>query len=76
MTSKERLSACWNGNSHDYIPLTTWCFGLRPKTELCWEHAGKTVKHWYSMRMEHLHTLEEPWGIEDDFKRARRTMGH
>lgn len=70
MTSKERLLACWNGKKADHIPLTTWCFGLRPKAELTWEKNGKPVQYWYSMRMEHIHELTEPWELDDDFKRV------
>jgi len=27
--------------------------------------------YWYSLRMEHLHTLPQPWTLEDDFQRVR-----
>ena len=70
MTSKERILACCNGCQPDHVPLTTWCFGFKPKKELIWEKSGKRIKHWYSLRMEHIHTLPECWDIQDDFRRV------
>lgn len=70
MTSKERIIAAWNGKKADHTPLTTWCFGLTAPEKLRWTNNGQVVKHWFSKRMEHLHTLPEPWGLEDDFKRV------
>ncbi len=70
MTSRERLIACWSGRKPDYIPLTTWCFGFMPGSTLMWEKDGKPVRNWYSMRMELIHTLREPWTPEDDFRRV------
>lgn len=77
MTSKERILCCWNGKKPDYIPLTTWCFGFKPSINVTWQKNGKPVKFWYSLRMEHLHKLPEPWDIEDDFNRvlAWRKLG-
>jgi len=77
MTSKERILAAWNGKPYDHVPLTTWCFGFKPPSRLIWEKNRKTVRNWYSLRMEHLHTLTEPWELEDDFKRvlAWRAIG-
>jgi len=28
------------------------------------------VKYWYTKRLEHIHTLPQPWELEDEFKRA------
>ncbi len=28
------------------------------------------MKHWYTRRLEHIHTLYEPWSVEDDFRRV------
>ncbi len=70
MTSKERILACCNGCQPDHVPLTTWCFGFKPKKELTWEKSGKRIKHWYSLRMEHIHVLPEAWDIDDDFRRV------
>lgn len=77
MTSKERIFACWNGTPPDYVPLTTQSFGFKPKPSLTWKKRGKTVTHWYSQRMEHIHLLPEPWDIDDDFMRvlAWRSLG-
>ena len=70
MTCRERILACCNGRKPDHVPLTTWCFGFKPKKELTWEKSGKPVKHWYSLRMEHIHTLPESWDLQDDFRRV------
>ncbi|MCL5104312.1 MAG: hypothetical protein M1133_09385 [Armatimonadetes bacterium] len=70
MTSKERIIAAWNGKPSDRVPLTTWCFGLGVPEHVTWQKNGRSVRHWYSLRMEHLHTLPEPWELEDDFKRV------
>ncbi len=71
MTSRERILAAWDGLPSDYIPLTTWCFGFAGPKELRWEREGKVVDHWFSLRMEHIHTLPHPWTLEDDFARVR-----
>ena len=70
MTSKERIFAAWDGKPADHVPLTTWCFGLAVPAEVTWSKNGKPVKYWYSKRMEHLHTMPEPWTLEDDFNRV------
>jgi hypothetical protein len=77
MNSKERILAAWNGQSVDYVPLTTWCFGFRAPDHLRWERNGSPVDFWYSKRMEHLHTMPHPWTLEDDFQRvlAWRSVG-
>jgi len=74
MNSKERIMAAIEGKPADHLPLTTWCFGICVPEELRWERAGRRIRHWYSMRMEHIHTLSEPWTLEDDFKRAERWL--
>ena len=28
------------------------------------------MSYWYSKRLEHIHTLPQPWELEDEFKRA------
>lgn len=70
MTSKERILAAWNGKPHDHVPLCTWCFGFLAPPHLRWQRDGREIKYWYSMRMEHIHTLSEPWELEDDFRRV------
>jgi hypothetical protein len=70
MNSRERILAAWNGRHHDQVPLTAWCFGIQPPSQLRWLRHGKEIKHWYSLRMEHIHTLPEPWELEDDFARV------
>ena len=69
-TSRERIIAAWEGRPGDYTPLTTWCFGLRPPERLRWERDGQPREYWYSLRMEHIHTLPQPWDLEDDFRRV------
>jgi hypothetical protein len=62
--------ACWNGKAPDHVPLTTWCFGLKPREDLARVRGREKVRFWYSLRMEHIHTLPVPWFLEDDFKRV------
>jgi uroporphyrinogen-III decarboxylase len=71
MTSKERIVAAWEGRPGDHIPLTTWCFGFLAPQHLRWSREGVERKFWYSKRMEHLHTLPQPWTLEDDFRRVK-----
>jgi hypothetical protein len=71
MNSKQRILASLNGQTQDHLPLTTWCFGLAVPPALRWQHDGQEMPFWYSMRMEHIHTLPFPWTLEDDFRRAQ-----
>lgn len=70
MTSRERLLAVLEGRAPDHVPLTTWSFGLRAPPGLGWQTAGRDVPYWYSLRLEHLHTLPHPWTVADEFRRA------
>ena len=54
----------------DHVPLYSWVFGFSPLAGLRWSVNGEERKHWFTGRMEHLHTLPEPWGVTDDFKRV------
>ncbi len=71
MTSRERIMAVIDGTRPDHTPLTTWCFGLPAHPNLRWETDGHPVDYWYSMRMEHLHTIATPWTLQDDFRRVQ-----
>lgn len=70
MNSRDRILAAWNGQPADHVPLTTWCFGFHPPPHLRWERDGIERKYWYSLRMEHIHTLPQPWDLDDDFRRV------
>ena len=70
MTSKQRILATLEGEPSDHVPLTTWCFGFRAPDHLRWQTNGRDAKYWYSSRLEHIHTLPQPWELEDEFKRA------
>jgi len=70
MNSRDRIFAAWNGQPVDRLPLTTWCFGLKVPSHLRWQRNGREVTYWYSKRMEHIHTLPQPWELEDDFQRV------
>jgi hypothetical protein len=70
MDSKQRMVAAWNGQPADHVPLSTWCFGVQAPSELRWERDGQERTYWYSLRMEHIHTLPQPWDLEDDFRRV------
>jgi len=73
-TSRERMIATINGQTADHIPLLCWCFGARPPKRLTWERDGHRRTYWYSMRLEHIHTLPQPWDVYDDMKRAKRWL--
>jgi len=70
MTSRERILSALDGHAPDRVPLTTWCFGLPAPAELRWTDEGVRRDFWYSLRMEHLHTLPQPWTLQDDFRRV------
>lgn len=72
MNSRERLLTAIRGGQPDHVPLTCWCFGFAPPAHLTWVRDGRTVAHWFTGRLEHIHTLPEPWRLpEDDFERVR-----
>jgi uroporphyrinogen-III decarboxylase len=50
--------------------MTAWCFGFPAPENLKWETNGRPVDYWYTKRLEHIHTLPQPWELEDEFKRA------
>lgn len=77
LNSKARILAAWKGEAVDHVPLTTWCFGLPAHKDHGWERDGVRRDFWYSLRMEHIHTLPQPWTLEDDFQRvlAWRKLG-
>jgi uroporphyrinogen-III decarboxylase len=77
MTTRERLLAVWSGQPADYVPLTMWCFGFPAPPALRWSRNGRPVSHWFTKRLEHIHTLPQPWELEDDFERvlAWRSLG-
>jgi len=70
MTSKERLLAAWNGTGYDHVPLTTWCFGVKPRESITWKKDEEWIERWYSLRMEHIHTWNQSWDLEDEFRRV------
>jgi len=72
MTSRERLLATIGHETPDHVPMLCWCFGFTAPPHLRWRRDGREVPHWYTMRLEHIHTLPEPWSVEDDFERVRR----
>ena len=74
MTSRDRLLAALNGSAADHVPLLTWCFGFPAPQRLRWETDGNPVTHWYSKRLEHIHTLAHPWKLEDELKRAEALL--
>ncbi len=74
MNSRERLLAAIRCEQPDHVPLLCSCFGFSAPPHLRWQHSGRPVSHWYTMRLEHIHTLPQPWDIEDDFRRVRRWL--
>ena len=74
MNSRERLLTAIACQEPDHVPLCCWCFGFAPPPQLRWRRDGREVGHWYTLRLEHIHTLPEPWTLEDDFQRVRRWL--
>jgi hypothetical protein len=72
MNSRERLLATIGHEKPDHVPMLCWCFGFPAPPHLRWQQNGKEVVHWYTLRLEHIHTLPEPWTLDDDFQRVRR----
>jgi uroporphyrinogen-III decarboxylase len=70
MNSRERILAALQGEPVDHVPLTTWCFGFRAPEHLRWRTNGHDVTFWYTKRLEHIHSLPQPWELEDEFRRA------
>ena len=74
MTSRERIFSAWNGERPDHVPLTVWAFGLSAHKSHSWYRQGKKIGHWFSKRMEHLHTIPGDWTLEDDFERTKALL--
>ncbi len=72
MDSKTRLISTIKGQEIDHIPLYCWMFGFKPPKYLRWKESGKEINHWYTMRLEHIHTLPQQWNIEHDFNRVKK----
>jgi hypothetical protein len=72
MNSRERLLGAIRQEELDHVPLYCWCFGFTAPSHLRWRRNGRGVAHWYTMRLEFIHTLPEPWALEDDFERVLR----
>ena len=72
MNSRERLIAAIRHEKPDHVPMYCWCFGFPAPPHLRWQQNGREVPFWYTMRLEHLHTLPEPWTLQDDFQRVLR----
>jgi len=72
MTSRERMMAAIRKEVPDHLPMYCWCFGFPAPPHLRWQRDGRDVPFWYTMRLEHLHTLPHPWTLQDDFDRVLR----
>ncbi len=64
MDSRTRLLTTIMGDEPDHVPLYCWVFGFAPPEHLRWTSAGREVLHWYTMRLEHIHTLPQSWDIK------------
>jgi Uroporphyrinogen decarboxylase (URO-D) len=71
MNSRERLLTAIEGGRPDRVPLVCRVFGFRAPPELMWQQDGRTVPFWYTMRLEHIHTLPQPWDLGQDFRRVQ-----
>ena len=74
MTSRERVLAAIRHEKPDHVPLYSWVFGFTAPKQLRWSKNGREVEHWFTGRMEHLHTLPEPWDVTHDFARVDRWL--
>ncbi|MBA7648027.1 hypothetical protein ES703_55807 [subsurface metagenome] len=74
MRSRERLLSAIKGERPDHIPLYFWVFGFAAPKHLRWIQKGREIIHWYTMRLEHIHTLPEPWDVKQDFERVNRWL--
>jgi len=74
MRSRERLLSVIKGEKPDHIPLYCWVFGFTAPKHLRWIQRNHEVIHWYTMRLEHIHTLPEPWDVRQDFERAKQWL--
>ena len=74
MDSKTRLITTIKGGKPDHIPLYCWVFGFKPPKHLRWMRDGKEVAYWYTMRLEHIHTLPEYWDVHQDFRRVDKFL--
>lgn len=73
MNSRERLLTAIAHQEPDHVPLLCWCFGFAAPPHLRWRRNEREIRHWYTMRLEHIHTLPEPWDYpQDDFERVDR----
>ena len=74
MRSRERLLSVVKAEKPDHIPLYCWVFGVAAPRHLRWIQKGREVIHWYTMRLEHIHALPEPWDVKQDFERVNRWL--
>jgi hypothetical protein len=73
MNSRERLLTAISGGKPDHVPLLFWCFGFPAPPGLAWQRDEREVAHWYTGRLEYIHTLPERWVLPgDDFERVLR----
>lgn len=70
MNSRERLVAAIQHEKPDHLPMYCMCFGFTAPPNLRWQSNGREVPHWFTMRLEHIHTLPEPWSVKDDLQRV------
>jgi len=71
MTSRERLLAAIDREVPDHVPLMARCFGFAPPSAWTWQRDGQPAAHWFTGRLEYLHTIPEPWHLpQDDFRRV------
>jgi hypothetical protein len=71
LSSRERMLLAIAGEPVDHVPLYCWAFGFEAPPQLRWARNGVERRFWYTMRLEHIHTLPQPWDLEDDFRRVQ-----
>jgi hypothetical protein len=70
MTSRQRMLSAIRREQPDHVPLYAWVFGFCAPPHLRWSEGNQSINYWYTQRLEHLHTLPQPWDVTQDFKRV------
>ena len=74
MNSRERLLTAIDGGTPDHVPLVCRVFGFAAPPALQWSRDARPERFWYTGRLEHIHTLPQPWDIAHDLKRVEAWM--
>jgi hypothetical protein len=71
MNSRERLLAAIGGGTPDHVPLVCRVFGFPAPPGTAPTNGRPSSPFWYTMRLEHIHTLPCAWDVQRDFQRVQ-----